>query len=135
MISGIIFDRPRPTRGGPGTRDRSLWRLSGAPSTRTPANLAGSVELVVDQLAVVQAPRLVELVVFVARDVGHLTAVAGVGEEEEVAGLDRRRAGGEHGLPRGFLRQRGQFHLAGLGERLHVLGVELAGVGSPLHPS
>ena len=47
------------------------------------------VQLVVDQLAVEQAPGLVLLVLLLAGDVGHLAAVARVGEEEQVARLQR----------------------------------------------
>ena len=49
------------------------------------------VQLVVDELTVEQHPRLVGVVGFIRRCIGHLAAVTGVGEEEEVAHFELRR--------------------------------------------
>ena len=92
-----------------------------------------AVELVVDQLAVVEAPGLVQpigLVVAVA--VRHLPAMPGIGQEQDVAGGELGRGVlhrlGELGDGRVLGQQHGDAAVAALlGELGHVVGVGLAG--------
>ena len=88
------------------------------------------VQLVVDELAVVEHPGLVEPVGLVAIDVRDLPSVSGVGEEEDVARLQTRggvRDGALHRVTRG-LRSLQELRLVppGPGDLLHVLGIGLA---------
>ena len=88
------------------------------------------MELVVDQLAIVEAPGLVLLVGFVVAHVGHLAPMAGVAHEEQVACLQRlgRAAqASQYAGTRGFFcQQHGRLHRFGLGNGGHVVGIELA---------
>ena len=86
---GIIFDRPMPATVS-GTRARvtvPLWQLSDSTMHPHAGGEARQLveQLVVDQLAVVEAPGLVLLVVLFAADVRDLAAMARIGEEEQVA--------------------------------------------------
>ena len=92
-----------------------------------------AVELVVEQLAVEQAPGLVEPVrLVVAVTVWHLPAMAGIAQEQDVAGHELLGGVG-HGLgesgSRGVLgeQERGAGVAAILGDLGHVLRVGLAG--------
>jgi hypothetical protein len=129
--SGRLVGGRRVVEGG--TRDRAAVTAvrehddPDAGGERAPHR----VELVVDELPVVEHPRLVVAVpVVVAVEVGHLSAVAGVGEEEDVAGAERLRRGADlpHDVlrPRGLGQQHGAREPLALGDRLHVVGVELA---------
>jgi hypothetical protein len=76
-------------------------------------------EGVVDEFGVVQTPRLVDLVGFVAGDVGDLSAVARVGEEEEVARVELRGGVVEtvaHGIDGGVVVEQ-QLRLESAAER------------------
>ena len=98
-----------------------------------PAQL--EVQLIVDQLAVVEAPRLIELVIFFAADVVDLAAVARVAQEEEVADLELLGCcpdGREHLGARGVLGQEDRRrHALRFRDEGHVSGVEFAGGERP----
>ena len=89
------------------------------------------VELVVDDLAVVRDPRLVQAILFTLTvAVGDLSAVAGVGQKEQISrrelfgGFADRRF---HSVSRRLLSQQQLgFEAAAFGDRLHVVGVEFA---------
>ncbi len=76
-----------------------LWQLSDSTRMRTPAaNFAQlEIQLVVDQLAVEEAPGLVPLVGLLACNVAHLPAMAGIGQEKEVAFLEDLGGGADGG--------------------------------------
>ena len=92
------------------------------------------VQLIVDELAVVQRPGLIEAVRFIFRtvDVGYLAPVARVGQEENVtaAELPGRVPNGRSDILDGRLgRQEGGevLELRLLGELRHVVCIVLAG--------
>src|SRR6185295_15250138 len=75
---------PRP--GGPARRRLAVTAIGHDEDPHALLERAeGTVEGVVDEFGVVEAPRLVVAVLLVAVLVGDLPAVSGVGEEEEVA--------------------------------------------------
>ena len=93
------------------------------------------VDLVVDQLAVVETPGLVLQVGLVVIAVGHLAAVPGVGEQEDVSRPQRGRGSrdaGQHGAARGAPGQEALHReLPGAGDVRHVVGVGLARLKPP----
>src|SRR4029078_13398301 len=104
------------------------WQDADADAAREVRQLAE--HLVIDQLAVVEAPGLVLLVGFLTTDAGHRAAMPRIAEEEKVALPERLRGGANRledvGARRALRQEDRRLNLLGAGQRRHVVSVELA---------